>query len=80
MHLKCHVCEQGATNKHWQGYIVRHRSVWCLHGAQGRKLTAMLFRQIEQSWVYDCVAEALPELAVMFRNLLCVVILYVPVD
>jgi hypothetical protein len=38
----------------------------------------MLFKHMEQSCVCDCVAEALPELAVIFRNLLCVVKLWCP--
>lgn len=51
MHLKCHVCEHGATKRHWQGcrVVFRQQPKTQDQEAAAPKLTAIEFKQMEQS-------------------------------
>lgn len=67
IHLKCHVCEQGATKRDWHGCEIDQSDM--SHKKQGKlKLTAMEFRQMAQSCEFVLVTE--PPLDVMVRSLL----------
>lgn len=49
MHLKCHVWEHGATNRHWQGCSKGHQQSPLTLEDGNSRLTAIEFKQIEQS-------------------------------
>jgi hypothetical protein len=68
-HLKCQVCEQGATKSDWQGCVIH-----CQCGVSRVQLhkkaqhTEMELRQMEQSWDVDEDLPAGPALEVIVLN------------